>query len=95
MENSKDQSTQPLTGSDMLNISNNVKSVRLLKKHLTCLECRASKKNSELFMYHVKTRHPEKSEHLLSKECSQCSLIFPNRVLYQNHYLAMHDKRTD
>ena len=95
MENSKHQSTKSLKGSNMLNISNNLKSVKLLKKRLTCLECRASKDKSELLLYHVKTRHPEKQLQLLAKECSECNLIFPNRVLYQNHYLAVHDKRTD
>ena len=96
MENTNEQIIQPLTGSNKLNTSNNLKAVELLKKRVhTCLECRVKKKAYSGLLYHVQTRHPEKSAYLLAKTCSICNLVFPNRVFYQGHYLDVHDIRTD
>ena len=79
MENSKDILMQPLTESNLLNNSKDLEPVGLLKKSLTCLECRASKNSTSALLYHVRTRHPEKSVQLLAKECSQCDLKFRYR----------------
>ena len=67
MESSKDQSTQPLTASNILNIYPNLKPVKLIKKCLICLECRSRKNSAPVFLKHVKTRHFEKSKLLLAK----------------------------
>ena len=76
MEHSKDQIIQQLTESNLPNNSNNLKPVGWLQKCFTCLECRASKNSTTALIYHVRTRHPEKSVQLLAKECLQCDLKF-------------------
>ena len=50
---------------------------------------------AEYLRKHVQTSHLEKYAELLKKEWTECSVKFYTRDLYQRHYLAMHDKRSD
>lgn len=60
-----------------------------------CLKCRRRYEKSKAWRNHIVHCHPEDVQFLNAQRCEECKLAFARRNLYQRHYLAQHDLRTD